>query len=122
MGDRLEEIFLKQQRFNDQVRRERDIDWDQTTWLQKDALALMVELAEVVEEARFKWWKNREPILKEKLYEELVDVMHFFVSLCLDAGMTSDDLYRGYLAKNRENFRRQQGLSDKTGYAPQEDA
>lgn len=119
-GDRLETIFHWQRTFQEELSVRRGIDFDQSTALQKHALALMVELAEVVEEARYKWWKNPEPIHAEKLHEELVDVLHFFVALCLTAGMTADDLYRGYLDKNRENFQRQQGLSRKPGYGPAE--
>lgn len=116
MDDRLSDIFHWQAMFNDHVRQERHLDFSRSEWLQKEAMALMVELAEVVEETRFKWWKNTEPIDDAKLHEELVDVLHFFISLCLDAGLDADRLYQGYLAKNQENFRRQQGLSDKPGY------
>lgn len=117
MGDRLAEIFQWQARFNQMIREERHLEWDANTWIQKEALALMVELGEVVEEARFKWWKNAAPVDREKLHEELVDVLHFFISMCLDAGLDAESLYQGYLKKNQENFRRQQGLSDKPGYA-----
>ncbi len=119
MQDRLAEIFSWQQAFNDRVRRDRNLDYPAHEWIQKEALALMVELGEVVEEARFKWWKNPQPIEPDRLQEELVDVLHFFISLCLDAGMDAESLYQGYLAKNRENFRRQDGLSEKPGYAPE---
>ena len=30
--------------------------------------------------------------------------------------MTAEDLYQGYLAKNKENFDRQQGKSNRVGY------
>lgn len=116
MTDRLEEIFTWQKRFNDQIRRDRRLNFPAGEWIQKEALALVVELGEVLEEARFKWWKNAEPIESEKLHEELVDVLHFFISMCIDAGLNAESLYQGYLAKNQENFRRQKGLSDKTGY------
>lgn len=117
-GDRLETIFYWQRTFQEELAARRGVDFDQSTALQKHALALMVELAEVVEEARYKWWKNAEPIRLEKLREELVDVLHFFVAMCLTADMTADDLFRGYLQKNAENFQRQQGLSSKPGYGP----
>lgn len=118
--DRLQTMFTWQEKFNRMVRDERELDWDQSTWIQKMGLALMVELGEVMEEARYKWWKNPDPIDAEKLHEELVDVFHFFISLCLDAGLDAEGLYQGYLAKNRENFDRQAGLSDRAGYAPRE--
>jgi dimeric dUTPase (all-alpha-NTP-PPase superfamily) len=115
-GDRLETIFRLQQQFQEDLVARRGLAFDQATWIQKQTLALIVELGEVLEEARYKWWKNPEPIDAAKLHEELVDVLHFFVALCLAAGLDAEGLYRGYLAKNAENFRRQKGLSDRPGY------
>jgi NTP pyrophosphatase (non-canonical NTP hydrolase) len=116
VGDRLETIFRLQQQFQDDLVTRRGLAFDQSTWIQKQTLALIVELGEVLEEARYKWWKNPEPINPDKLHEELVDVLHFFVALCLAAGLDAEGLYRGYLAKNAENFRRQEGLSARPGY------
>lgn len=115
-SDRLALIFERQRRFQEDLVRRRGLQFDDATWIQKQALALMVELAEVLEEARYKWWKNPEPVDRAALHEELVDVLHFFVALCLAAGMSADDLYAGYLAKNDENRRRQDGESDRPGY------
>jgi len=122
MSDRLEDIFHWQKVFNENLREARNLQWESSEWIQKEALALMVELGEVVEEARFKWWKNRQPVDSQKLHEELVDVLHFFISMCIDAGLDAESLYQGYLAKNQENFRRQQGLSAKPGYAVSQDS
>jgi dimeric dUTPase (all-alpha-NTP-PPase superfamily) len=108
--DRLGQIFAWQARFQEELTARRGLAYDGPTWIRQAALALVVELGEVLEETRYKWWKQNPPIDTAKLHEELVDVFHFFVTMCLAAGMTADDLYRGYLEKNRENFRRQQGL------------
>ncbi len=114
--DRLGTIFAWQQRFQEELVAQRGLDFDERTWIQKQALALMVELGEVLEAAQFKWWKNPEPWDRAHLHEELVDVLHFYVAMCLAAGMTAEDLFQGYLAKNQENFRRQAGQSAKAGY------
>jgi dimeric dUTPase (all-alpha-NTP-PPase superfamily) len=115
-ADRLETIFRWQAAFQADLVARRGLDFDAATWIQKAALALIVELGEVLEEARYKWWKTNPPMDPDKLHEELVDVLHFFVTMCLAAGMTAEDLYQGYLAKNQENFRRQMGLSDRPDY------
>ena len=48
--------------------------------------------------------------------EELVDILHFYIGMCIDAGMTAEELFQIYLAKNQENYDRQQGKSAKKGY------
>lgn len=62
----------------------------------------------------FKAWKNYSNVTREeheaawkKVQMELVDSLHFFVNLLLCAGMTADDVYNMYMAKNAENHRRQ---------------
>ena len=115
--DRLGTIFAWQSRFQEDLVARRGLDFDERTWIQKQALALIVELGEVLEAAQFKWWKNPQPWDRAHLHEELVDVLHFYVAMCLAAGMTAEDLFQGYLAKNQENFRRQAGESAKPGYA-----
>ena len=77
---------------------------------------MISELSEILDEVQFKWWKDPQPIDEAKLHEELVDLLHFFVSMCLKAGMTSEMLYQGYIEKNSENFRRQKGES-REGYS-----
>ena len=44
--------------------------------------------------------------LKE-LHMEVVDMFHFFMNFALMTGMSGSDLYNMYLAKNKENFARQ---------------
>lgn len=114
--DRLGTIFYWQAQFQAALTERRGLEFDGPAWIQKAALALIVELGEVLEESRYKWWKNNQPIDVGKLHEELVDVLHFFVTMCLAAGMSAEDLYQGYLAKNQENFRRQAGQSDRRDY------
>ncbi|HSK69633.1 MAG TPA: dUTPase, partial [Candidatus Limnocylindria bacterium] len=90
-------------------------------WMQKYALALIAEVSEALDETNYKWWKNPKPVDLPALREELVDVLHFFLSMCLEAGMDAEEIHRIYMAKCAENFARQDGTSTKPGYAPQED-
>ena len=114
--DKLERIFAMQQALNDDIQTRRHLNFTQEEWLQKTILATISELAEVLDETNFKWWKNHQPIDEQALKGELVDVLHFFISLCLRSGMDADELYRLYCEKNRENFDRQSGRSEKKGY------
>lgn len=118
MNDRLDKIFEMQKSLNDEIVETRGLSKGPTDeWIQRQILAMISELAEVMDEVNFKWWKNKKPINSDNLKEEIVDVFHFFVSMCLTAGMDAEELYQRYLAKNAENFNRQHGTSSKEGYA-----
>ena len=115
--DKLEEIFRLQASFQEKIKRERNLEGiPMEKWLQMQTLAMVSELAEVLEEVNFKWWKNPHELNDEHIREELCDLLHFLVGMCLEAGMSADDLFNVYLGKNRENFQRQDGQSDKKGY------
>ena len=114
--DKLEHIFELQKGFQDKLRRERNLDFTPEEWIQKQTLAMISELAELLEEVNFKWWKNPHELNNANIREELSDILHFFISMCLEAGMTADDLYNVYVGKNKENHARQDGTSQKHGY------
>ena len=115
--DKLDKIFLMQKALNDGIAERRNLDRsDKAEWLQRQALAMMSEMAELIDEVNFKWWKNPKPLDDEKIKYEIVDILHFFVSMCLTSGMDSKELFDLYLNKNKENFDRQNGLSAKPGY------
>ncbi len=118
--DMLEDIFARQARFDAELARLRGLDYDMATWVQKEVLALVAELGELLDEVNFKWWKNARPVNREAVREELADILHFFVSACLKCGFSAREIYEAYLAKNEENFRRQRGLSARDGYAAAE--
>ena len=109
-------IFQLQQSLNDDIESRRNLSFSREEWMQKEVLAMISELSEVLDEVNFKWWKNAKPIDDASLKGELVDVLHFFVSMCLKSGMTAEELFSLYKAKNQENFDRQYGRSQKQGY------
>lgn len=119
--DKLDVLFRMQAGLDAYIRDKRELNFTRSEWVCKKAQALMVELAEVVEEAHYKWWKNDSEIDEAKLKEEIVDVLHFFLGMCIDSGMTSDELFDIYMKKNKENYDRQNGLSKKEGYALSDD-
>lgn len=115
--DKLDRIFEMQNLLDTDIRERRHLEFSQEEWMQKEVLAMISELSEVLDEVNFKWWKNKKPVDKEALQGELVDILHFFVSMCLHAGMDADMLHDKYMLKNKENFDRQYGRSEKKGYA-----
>ena len=119
--DKLETIFAMQKALNADIERIRhleNITPDQ--WQQKLTLALLSEMAEALEGTDFKWWKNKKEKDPDYLKEEIVDMMHFLISMALRAGMDADEFFDRYMAKNKENFDRQHGKSLKPGYDPAE--
>lgn len=119
--DKLGKIFALQKILDGDIAERRGLtadgsDESKCEWIQRKTLATVSELAELLDEVNFKWWKNPKPVNDERIRSELVDILHFFVSMCLTAGMDADELYRRYLDKNAENFDRQYGRSEKRGY------
>lgn len=115
--DKLEHIFALQAAFDEKLIQQRQLEGDVETWIQREVLAIISELGELLAEVNFKWWKNPKPVDTDAIKEEMIDILHFFVSMCLKAGFSAEDVYQAYLEKNQENFRRQAGLSTKEGYA-----
>ncbi|MEG2084401.1 MAG: dUTPase [Clostridia bacterium] len=115
--DKLDKIFFMQNKFDSDLIKNRHLeDITPEQWIQKQVLAMLSELSELLDEVNFKWWKNPKPLDKPATKEELVDILHFFVGMCLRMGMTSEELYQIYMKKNKENFDRQYGNSLKKGY------
>ncbi len=116
--DKLDRIFAMQKSLDDDITTRRHLEhFTPQEWIQKDVLAIVSELGELLDEVNFKWWKNPKEIDTPALQEELVDVLHFFVSMCIRSGMSAEDLFCIYVKKNQENFDRQYGRSQKQGYA-----
>lgn len=115
--DKLNEIFMMQRAFDEELCIRRSLGGiTMEDWLQKESIALIAELMEMLDEVNYKWWKNPKEIDMDAVKEEMVDVLHFFVSMCIKMGMDADELHRRYLDKNKENFDRQHGRSLKKGY------
>jgi len=117
--DKLDSIFQKQIELDDIITKAKNIDLSQYSkeeWLQKKALALIEEVTEVVQETNYKWWKTKNQVDYNKVKEEVVDILHFLVSMCLTLDMTSDELFAIYKNKHNENIDRQNGKSKKQGY------
>lgn len=86
------------------------------------------ELAEAFYEMpNYKLWKDYSNMNEEarniawqKVRMELIDCLHFFANLLLCAGMTPDEVHDMYMAKNKENHRRQDaGYTSDVSYRDQ---
>jgi NTP pyrophosphatase (non-canonical NTP hydrolase) len=85
------------------------IDHRFVQWRIKDLSQRTVEeLMEAMNTLRNKPWKQSEVETdRDHFYEELADTLHFFVELCITAGMDAEDLALLYLKKNEVNKFRQ---------------
>jgi dimeric dUTPase (all-alpha-NTP-PPase superfamily) len=80
------------------------------------------ELQEMLYEIpHFKHWKDYSKMTEEEIEEayskakdELIDAWHFFMNLSIGLGMGADEFYERYLAKHKENIRRQDEGYDHT--------
>lgn len=116
--DRLEHMLSIQDELNRVIKEKRHLEGvTPLEWMQKYTLAMLSEMAEMLDEVNFKWWKNPKELDSAALKEELVDILHFFLSMCLASGLDAEEMYQIYLRKNEENIKRQEGKSQKPGYA-----
>lgn len=116
--DKLDKIFEKQRELDNEIIKLRNIgEIPRDQWIQKEILAIISELAEVMQEINWKWWKNEKEVNEDNVKEEIIDVLHFFMSLCIKAGFKDgQEIYDRYMSKHQENLNRQHGLSSKEGY------
>ncbi len=114
--DKLDKIFEMQKALDGYIAENRSLNFTVDEWVQKKCLAMISEISELLCEVNFKWWKNKKEIDVKAVKEEMVDILHFLVGMCINAGMTADEMFEIYYNKNKENFDRQNGLSQKKGY------
>lgn len=76
-------------------------------WLRNYLRALQEEARELERDLLWKWW-SKDVIAVQNIRVELVDLLHFLVSLAQCAGLSAEDFYRLYLKKNQVNFQRQE--------------
>ena len=80
--DKLDVIFAMQEKFDQDVIKNRGLqDVTPEEWIQKQTLAMLSELAELIAEVNFKWWKNPRTVSGDNVKEELVDILPLFVGM-----------------------------------------
>ena len=117
--DLLEEIFDCQKALNKRIGVDTDAmdDEQQVHWLLNYSRALSQETAEMIDSVPWKWWAKYQKYDRPNVQVEIVDMLHFLVSLAQVAGLTAKDVHELYMKKNRVNFQRQD-----TGYAVKDES
>ncbi|OED36712.1 hypothetical protein AB834_02645 [PVC group bacterium (ex Bugula neritina AB1)] len=77
-------------------------------WFLNYTLALQQEISEAIDSTQWKWWKKGEDDW-DNIKIELVDMLHFWVSMCQVAGMDAKEVKELYIKKNKLNHDRQEG-------------
>jgi dimeric dUTPase (all-alpha-NTP-PPase superfamily) len=111
MEHTLGDIFNAQREFNTSVIPElyEKIKTDEAyrkRWLFQYNLAMQQEQAELIDSLNWKWWKKGKDNW-DNVKVELIDILHFWVSMCTVAGMDSKEVMDLYFKKNKLNHKRQ---------------
>ena len=115
----LQEIFEKQIELNKKIEPKlyeliKEDPELKRRWFLNYELALRQESAEAVDSLNWKWWKKDEEDW-DNIKIELVDMLHFWVSMCTVAGLSAQDVVELYFKKNKLNHDRQnQGYKEGT--------
>ena len=118
-SDQLRELFRMQKALNERI----GVFTDQldeagkTQWILNYCRAMSQELAELTDSVPWKWWAKYQQFDAQNARVEVVDLLHFLISLAQVLGMSADDVFQAYLKKNEVNLKRQD-----TGYASKDDA
>jgi dimeric dUTPase (all-alpha-NTP-PPase superfamily) len=81
---------------------------DQPEFLREQALALIVEVSEALQEMPWKSWKRGQVAKIVKFRDELVDVQIFLCNLLLIAKIDPQEFMHLCMAKQQVNIQRQQ--------------
>ncbi len=107
--DKLQEIFEMQYQLNKRI----GIDTanmsneEKIKWVLNYSRALQQENAELIDSVPWKWWAKYQNFDQQNARVEVVDMLHFLVSMAQVLGMTADDFYQAYAKKNQINHGRQ---------------
>jgi len=130
-SDKLEELFRLQETLNDFVFSKQDLrdkngkvltmaalrsqaqgeeplgpNTEVNQWLRKYLEALTDESRELGDELLWKWW-SKDKLDMQNIRIEIVDQLHFWLSLAITAGMDAEKVFDIYMQKNKVNIERQ---------------
>lgn len=83
---------------------------ERVRWAKDYLLCIMVEAAEALDWLPWKWWKTPKPLTRTQRHEclvELVDILHFWINVCLLLEAQPEELRDLFFRKQMENRARQ---------------
>ncbi len=108
--DMLEHIFEMQADLNRRIGVDTTSlsEEQQKEWLLNYCRAMTQEIAELTDCVPWKWWAKYQTYDKQNARVEIVDILHFLISAAQVVGLSAQDVYDAYTAKNKVNFQRQE--------------
>lgn len=108
--DKLEEIFAMQFELNKRigVDTSKMDEAEKIKWVLNYSRAMQQENAELIDSVPWKWWAKYQKFDEQNARVEVVDMLHFLVSMAQVLGMTAEDFYAAYTKKNHINHDRQE--------------
>src|SRR5713101_8106337 len=106
--DKLEEIFRLQENLNQRIGVDtaRMTDEQRQQWVLNYCRAMSQEIAELTDSVPWKWWAKYQKFDKQNARVEIVDSLHFLISLAQVLEMNPDDVYDAYTKKHKVNVAR----------------
>src|SRR6516165_12730457 len=100
--DKLEELFRLQKQLNQRigVDTENMTDAERQQWLLHYCRAMSQEVAELTDCVPWKWWAKYQTFDRQNARVEVVDLLHFLISLAQVLEMTPQDIYDAYTKKH----------------------
>ena len=108
-SDKLEEIFRLQEQLNKRIGVDTPnmTDEQRQQWVLNYCRAMTQEVAELTDSVPWKWWAKYQKFDKQNARVEVIDLLHFLISIAQVLEMTSADFYEAYAKKHKVNLDRQ---------------
>ena len=107
--DKLEQIFHLQEQLNKRIGVDTAnmTDDQRQQWVLNYCRALTQEVAELTDSVPWKWWAKYQKFDKQNARVEVIDLLHFLISIAQVLEMTPADIYEAYAKKHQVNLSRQ---------------
>ena len=107
--DKLNEIFQMQQALNLKIGVDTAnmTDEQRVQWVLNYCRAMTQEIAELTDSVPWKWWAKYQKFDKQNARVEVVDLLHFLISIAQVLEMTPEDFSEAYAKKHKVNLARQ---------------
>ena len=108
-SDKLEEIFRLQEQLNKRIGVDTVsmTDEQRQQWVLNYCRAMTQEIAELTDSVPWKWWAKYQKFYKQNARVEVIDLLHFLISIAQVLEMAPTDVYEAYTKKHQVNLARQ---------------